>query len=152
MTFEPADPRSADAARLIAGLSAELSRRYDFADDGSGHFRPEDVLVPGAVFLIGKLDGVAVACGALRPMGPAVVEVKRMYVEEAQRGKGLGKQVLAELERRAAGLGYHAVRLETGQRQPEAVRLYEGAGYRRIEAFGVHVGNIESICFEKLLR
>ena len=59
---------SADAARLIAELSTELARRYDFTDDGSGHFRPEDVVVPRSVFLIGRLNGRAVACGAVRPL------------------------------------------------------------------------------------
>jgi hypothetical protein len=83
------DACSADAARLIAELSAELARRYDCVDDGPGHFRPEDVAVPRSVFLVGRLGGRAVACGAVRPLEGDVGEVKRMYVEPAARGRGL---------------------------------------------------------------
>ena len=49
----------------------------------------------------------------------------------------------------ARRMGYTALRLETGDRQPEAIRLYEGAGYRRTEAFGPYVGIPHSVCFDK---
>jgi GNAT superfamily N-acetyltransferase len=145
------DPRSADAAALIAALSAELARRYDHADDGSGHFRPEDATVPRSVFLVGRLGGRAVACGAVRPLTGDVGEVKRMYVEQVVRGRGLSKQLLAALEEAARGVGYVALRLETANRQPEAIGLYTSAGYQRIEPFGVYVGSARSVCFEKRL-
>jgi ribosomal protein S18 acetylase RimI-like enzyme len=145
------DACSADAARLTADLSAELARRYDHADDGSGHFRPEDVAVPRSVFLVGRLGGRPVACGAVRPLEGDVGEVKRMYVEPAARGRQLGKRLLAALEEAARSMGYVAVRLETAHRQPEAIRLYESAGYRRIEPFGIYAGSQRSICFEKRL-
>jgi GNAT superfamily N-acetyltransferase len=146
-----ADPRSTDAARLIAALSAELARRYDFADDGSGHFRPEDVVVPRSTFLIGRLGGRAVACGALRLLEGDMAEVKRMYVEPAARGRGLAKRLLAALEDAARRMGYVTLRLETAHRQPEAIRLYESAGYLRIDPFGIYVGSRRSVCFEKRL-
>ena len=60
---------SADAGVLISQLSAELARRYDRADDGSGHFRPEDVAGARSVFLIGRVeDGLSPAgrCGRWR--------------------------------------------------------------------------------------
>jgi GNAT superfamily N-acetyltransferase len=143
------DARSADAARLIAELSAELARRYDYIDDGTGHFRPEDVAVPRSAFLIGRLDGWAVACGAVRPLDGDVGEVKRMYVEPAARGQGLSKRLLQALEDAARSMGYAALRLETADRQPEAIRLYESAGYQRIEPFGIYVSSQRSVCFEK---
>jgi GNAT superfamily N-acetyltransferase len=143
---------SPDAARLIAELSAELARRYDHVDDGSGHFRPEDTAVPRSVFLIGHLDGLAIACGALRPIEEDVGEVNRMYVSPAFRGQGLSKRLLAALEDAARQMGYITLRLETGDRQPEAIRLYESAGYRRIEPFGIYVGDPRSVCFEKRLN
>jgi GNAT superfamily N-acetyltransferase len=145
------DACSADAARLIAELSAELARRYDYVDDGSGHFRPEDVAVPRSVFLVGRLGGRPVACGAVRPLEGDVGEVKRMYVEPAARGRGLSRRLLAALEDAARGMGYVALRLETAHRQPGAIRLYESAGYRRIEPFGVYAGSQRSVCFEKWL-
>jgi putative acetyltransferase len=145
------DACSADAARLIAALSAELARRYDYVDDGSGHFRPEDVAVPRSVFLVGRLGGRPVACGAVRPLEGDVGEVKRMYVEPAARGRGPSRRLLAALEEAARSMGYVALRLETAHRQPEAIRLYESAGYRRIEPFGIYAGSRRSLCFEKRL-
>jgi GNAT superfamily N-acetyltransferase len=147
----PADPRSPEAAGLIAELSHELARRYDFADDGTGHFRPEDALGPRAAFVLGRLADRAVACGAVRPLEGDVAEVKRMFVVPACRGRGFSRKVLAELERLAAAMGYTAVRLETGDRQPEAIALYERSGYHRVSNFGVYADNIHSHCFEKPL-
>lgn len=145
------DACSADAIRLTTNLSAELARRYDHVDDGSGDFRPQDAAGSRSVFLIGRLDDRPVACGAVRPLEGDVGEVKRMYVEPAARGRGLARQLLAALEDAARRLGYLALRLETGDGQPEAVRLYESAGYRRIAPYGIYVESARSICFEKRL-
>ncbi len=145
------DVRSADAAALISRLSAELARRYDHANEGSGRFRPEDVGVPRSVFLVGRVDGRPVACGAVRPLEGDVGEVKRMYVEPEVRGRGYSRRMLAALEDAARGMGYAALRLETGDRQPEAIRLYESAGYRRIKAYEPYAGHRHSVCFEKRL-
>jgi len=145
------DATSADAAGLIAGLSEELAHRYDHTEDGSGHFRPEDVAVPRSVFLVGRLVGLPVACGALRPLEGDVGEVKRMYVKPGVRGQGLSKRLLAALEDAARRMGYVALRLETGDRQPEAIRLYESAGYQRTDPFGIYIDNPHSVCFEKRL-
>lgn len=144
-----AEARSPDAMVLISRLSAELARRYDYVDDGSGHFQPEDVAAPRSVFLIGRLQGRPVACGAVRPLEGDIGEVKRMYVEPDVRGRGYSKRLLAALENAAGRFGYVALRLETGDRQPEAIRLYESAGYRRIERFGIYLETQRSVCFEK---
>src|SRR5262245_11235693 len=92
------DPRSAEAADLIRDLSAELARRYDFKYDGSGNFKPEDVLVPGSAFVVGRLRDRSVACGALRPLEPRIGEIKRMFVRSDCRGLGFSKAILNELE------------------------------------------------------
>jgi putative acetyltransferase len=145
------DPRSPEAQTLIGALSKELAERYDLTDDGSGHFKPEDVLVPGSALLIGTVGGQAVACGAFRPMDPEAAEVKRMYVAPSYRGRGYSRMILAELERLALEMNYRLLRLETGVRQPEAIALYERSGYRRIPNFAIYSGNALSVCFEKQL-
>ena len=147
--IQAVDPRSPEAAALIRALSEELARRYDYTEDGYGNFKPEDVLGARAGFVVGRRGGKAVACGAFRPMQPGVAEIKRMFVLPEHRGRGYSKAILAELERRAWETGYTTVRLETGERQPEAIRLYQRAGYRRIPNFGIY-GDVESsLCFEK---
>jgi putative acetyltransferase len=147
--IEAADVRGPDAALLLPRLMRELGERY--GDDGEGDFRPEDVCAPRAVFLVASLAGRPVGCGALRPMPDGAAEVKRMYVEPDVRGRGVGRRLLAELEGHARRLGYAVVRLETGLLQPEAIRLYEASGYRRIANYGIYVDNPLSVCFEKEL-
>ena len=142
-------PRTTDAARLIDLLSAELGERY--GDDGTGGFNPEVVCVPGGAFVVARLGGVAVGCGALRPLTPEVGEIKRMYVTQSHRGKGISRRILADLEERARAFGYRSVRLETGVLQQEAMGLYETSGYHRIECYGYHKDDPRSVCFEKLL-
>lgn len=144
-------PYSADAALLIARLSAELAARYDFADDGSGAFTPADVDVPGGAFVLARIGGRPVGCGALRPLEPGVGEIKRMFVAADVRGQGIARRILQELETAARTSGYAALRLETGVRQPEAIRLYEAAGYGRILCYGMYASAPGSVCFEKQL-
>jgi GNAT superfamily N-acetyltransferase len=151
LTVATADPRSPEAVELVRALSQELALRYDFVDDGSGDFKPEDVLVPRSGFVLGRVNGRAVACGAFRPLEGDVCEIKRMFVAPDHRGRGYAGAVLAELERLAACSGYTVARLETGNRLTEAVRLYERAGYRRIPNFGIYAGSERSVCFEKPL-
>jgi putative acetyltransferase len=70
---------------------------------------------------------------------------------ESGRQAQFGRRILDDLEARAHRNGYSTVRLETGSLQPGAIRLYESAGYHRIENYGVYQGNPQSICFEKTL-
>jgi putative acetyltransferase len=149
LIIDAVDPRDGDAGALITALTDELARRY--CEDGSGNFRPEDVLDPRGGFVVGRIGGHPVACGAYRPMGPDVAEIKRMYVDPAHRGRGLGRRILDDLESRARRDGYTVVRLETGILQPEALRLYESAGYHRVDNYGIYQGNPRSVCFEKTL-
>jgi GNAT superfamily N-acetyltransferase len=106
-----------------------------------------------AVVLVARdVGGEAVGCGALRPLGDGVAEIKRMYVVPAARGRGLSKLVLAGLEAAARDRGWTTLRLETGPRQPEAVALYEGAGYRPIAAFGPYADDADdSLFYERVI-
>ena len=142
------------AKALLAELTLELARRYaDLGDDGSGGFSPADAQGGRGVFLLAYLQDAAVGCAALRPMQghPAMAEIKRMYVAPGLRRQGVGLALLAALEDAARERRYTVLRLETGIRQPEAIALYERAGYRHIPPFGRYVGNPVSVCFEKPL-
>ena len=100
-------PLSDTASQLIRELSADIVRRYvELGQDGSGSFSPNDVLVPRSVFLVARFEGDPVGCAALRPLDAEAAEVKRMYVAATARRKGVGRALLAELERQAGGFGY----------------------------------------------
>ncbi len=135
------DVRSADAAELIQELSAELAALYE-TTDGSAGFKPSDVEVPRAAFVVARLDGYPVGCGALRPLDEASGEVKRMYTRRGYRRKGVAQAILAKLERLAVEYGYANIKLQTGPRQLDAAALYERVGYYAIPRFS---GNWERV-------
>ena len=141
-------PDSSAAVELIDALDDELRRRYPGAVIEG--LLPEDA-TDRLVFVVARIGNHPGACGAVREIGPAVGEIKRMFVRPEHRGRGIGRAILAELETRAAALGYSTLRIETGTRQPEAVHLYKAAGYTTIPPFGKYVGNPFSRCFEKRL-
>jgi putative acetyltransferase len=128
------DVRSADATELIAELTAELAALYQ-TSDGSAGFKPEDVEVPRAAFVIARIDGYPVGCGALRPLSATEVEVKRMYTRPEYRRKGVAQAIMTEFEVLARQFGYTTIKLQTGPLQPEAAALYERVGYYRIPKF-----------------
>src|SRR5205807_2111906 len=117
------------AVALIETLQQEYVERYGGPDDSP--VQPEEFGPPHGRFLVGYLDTTPVAMGGLRRLDPATVEIKRMYVAPDHRGRGLSRIVLAHLEDLARTLGAQRVVLETGMKQPEAMRLYETSGYER---------------------
>ena len=90
-----------------------------------------------------------VSCGAIKEYEPGVMEVKRMYTLPEYRGKGIASKVLKELELWASELSYNKCILETGKKQPEAIRLYQKAGYTIIENYGQYKNVENSICMTK---
>jgi GNAT superfamily N-acetyltransferase len=144
---EPFD--SAEARRLVAALDAHLSSIYTPDQRFGPNLRPEQ-LAPGlGVFLVARDGGRAVGCGALRRLDERTAEVKRMYVEPVERGRGVGAAILDRLESAALDLGVHRLVLETGIHQAEAIGLYRRAGFRPVPCWGEYAGTPTSVCFEK---
>jgi GNAT superfamily N-acetyltransferase len=146
-----ADPESPAALELMARLTRELAQRYD-DDGGVKSFQPADAKLPRAVFLIAWQNDQPLGCGALRPLTEEVAEVKRMYVDPSARGLGIGQHILTALEEHAQRFGYRSLKLETGTLQPEAIRLYEKAGFQRCTCYGYYADDPRSVCFEKHLE
>ena len=148
-TIRPAFADDPVSAELIAELDAELARAYQPADMHGLH--PGEARNPALRFFLLELDGVPVGCGALRVLAPGVAELKRMFVRRPHRGRGLGRQLLRQLEQEAARGGIRLLRLETGPQQRVAIALYHAAGYCDIPPYGEYVGSRVSICMEKVL-
>lgn len=145
-----------DAAKLIGRVQQEYVDRYGGQDETPVEIA--DFAPPRGLFVVGYLDGVAVACGGWRAHSAADedfldgdAEVKRMYVNPSARGRGLARAVLAELERTAREQGRLRIVLETGTKQPEAIALYTSSGYSRIPNFGTYRESPDSRCFGKVL-
>ena len=94
---------------------------------------------------------IPVGCGAIKPYQENTMEVKRMYVHPNQRGKGIAREILTELEKWAGELSYTKCILETGKKQRDAINLYTKNGYFTIPNYGQYAGIETSICFEKII-
>ena len=99
--------------------------------------------------VLGYENGQAIACGAIKKYDDQAMEVKRMYSLPSARGHGVATVLLEALETWALELGFSQCILETGIKQPEAIRLYEKNGYHRIPNYGQYAGVETSLCFEK---
>ena len=138
-----------DFVRLVSLLDADLAVR-----DGDDHpfydrYNKIDKIRYAAV---AHEQDKCVSCGAIREFLPGIVEIKRMYTLPEFRGRGIATLILKELEGWAFELSFTKCILETGKKQPEAIRLYRRNGYTEIPNFGPYVNIENSICFEKILR
>jgi GNAT superfamily N-acetyltransferase len=137
---------------LRTAQRAELTIRYDDPDSEPGPAPTADDMTR---FLIAFDDDAVtpIACGGLRGIDGQHGEIKRMFVVADRRGAGVATAVLHELERIARDeLGWSRLVLETGNRQPDAIRLYEREGYVRVPNFGYYAASDYSLCYELVLR
>lgn len=139
--FRPCPVDEEPAAALLQGMRDEIAALYDGLDLDAPDMPkagPDELAPPGGVFVVGFEDGVPVCAGGLKRLPDGACEIKRMFVADAARGRGVARALLEELERRARALGYAIARLDTGPRQPRAQRMYERAGYVEIENFNAN--------------
>ena len=138
---------------LRIAQQTEISARYGVPDSEPG---PKPTAADITIFLVAfdvDDDGTErpVGCGGLRTLDPSHGEIKRMYVIPERRGTGVSTAVLTALEGEARSRGWDRLVLETGDQQPDAMRLYEREGYTRIPNFGYYADSELSICYEKKL-
>ena len=129
------------AATLVQGMADDIAALYDGLDLGGADMPkagPAEMSPPGGTFVVGEQDGVPICCGGIKRLPDGTCEIKRMFVVEQARGRGVARALLEELERRARALGYAIARLDTGPRQMRAMRMYERAGYVPIENFNAN--------------
>jgi len=152
-------PDQPEVRALLAALDGYLASLYP---PEANHILDVDALLaPEVRFFVAREAGPggrAVGTGAVRTSagepatgGAPYGEVKRMMVDPAQRGRGIGERLLRELEDALRDSGIALALLETGRDQAEAVRLYERCGYQRRAAFGGYPDNGLSAFYGKRL-
>jgi putative acetyltransferase len=138
-----------DFRKLVELLDKDLSER-----DGEDHsfYAQYNTLANINEAIVCYENGMAIGCGAIKKYDEQTAEVKRMFVVPTHRGKGIASSVLAGLEKWAKELGYEYCILETGQKQPEAIKLYQKSGHQTIPNYGQYIGVANSICMKKPLN
>lgn len=136
-----------DFVSLVRLLDADLALR-----DGADHayYAQFNTIVHLNHVMVAYHDEIPVGCGAIKKFDSVSMEVKRMYVLPDFRQQGIAVQVLEALECWTKELGFTRCVLETGKRQPEAIKLYQKSGYGVIPNYGQYVGIDNSVCFEKI--
>jgi DNA-binding MarR family transcriptional regulator/GNAT superfamily N-acetyltransferase len=131
------DPGSPPARHCLREFVAEMDRRFDTGYDpvtgtvpDAGEFRP-----PTGAFLVASLWEEPVGCGGLLLHDDEAADIKRVWVDEAARGLGVGRRLMSELEDLALRNGRSVARLETNRVLTEAMTLYRSAGYVEVEPF-----------------
>ena len=137
IAIAPEDPRHPDSRYCIAQYFSELARRFDGGFDPARSLPADEgeLLPPHGVLLIARSQHGPVGCVALKLHGSQPAEVKRMWVDGAVRGLGVGRGLLSAVEQHARASGVRELRLETNRALTEAIALYRSAGYREVPAF-----------------
>jgi DNA-binding MarR family transcriptional regulator/GNAT superfamily N-acetyltransferase len=135
--FEVEDPRTATSRWCLSQYFAELNERFDLGFDPTRSLYADTRVFapPSGAFVIARVRGRPVGCGAVKLNGKQPAELKRMWIAKESRGLGLGKRLLDVLENRARTAGASAVRLETNRTLTEAISMYRRSGYVEIEPF-----------------
>jgi putative acetyltransferase len=135
------------ATMLFHELDADLLSRYPVS---SIHALIQNGEVR-TVFLVAWHSEEPIGCAAMIDLGSGAAELKRMFVRTRFRNQGIARQLLAAIEKQARELGYTEIRLETGNRQPEAIGLYESSGYSVIAKYGSYPDDPSSVYYAKSL-
>lgn len=95
-------------------------------------FEPDD----DVEYLVGVVNGRAVACGGWQALAPGTAGLRRLYVRPAFRGRGLARQMIVAIEEEALAAGRPVIRLELESRLSAAIALYRSSGYLPVRPVG----------------
>lgn len=146
ITFTKTDSNNGDFQKLVALLDDYLKEINGENHSFFSKFNTIDTL---SHVLVAYSDEKPVGCGAFKPFSEKEAEIKRMFVLEEFRGQGLGRKILKNLEYWAEESNFDFCILETSKNMPNAVKLYQKAGYSSIQNYGQYKDVESSICMKK---
>ncbi len=138
-----------DFQKLIELLDTDLNSRYGILQSQYNKFNK---IVSIDKIVIAYQADDPVGCGCYKKFDDKTIEIKRMFVKQENRGKGISKMILAELEKWAIENEFQRSILETGIKQHEAIGLYYKSGYVKMDNYVQYIGNTNSVCMSKDLK
>jgi DNA-binding MarR family transcriptional regulator/GNAT superfamily N-acetyltransferase len=123
------------ARECLRAYADELAGRFPEGYDDAALSRPGELSGAAGAFLVAYEEGRPVGCGGWHRLTDEVAEVRHLWVRGGARGLGLGRRLLEELERDAAGRGIATMRLGTHRVLAEAIALYRQCGYTEIPRY-----------------
>jgi putative acetyltransferase len=97
---------------------------------------PGDYVAPEGRLLLAHEEAQLAGCVALRKIDERICEMKRLFLREECRGKGLGRKLIEAIIREAREIGYDRMRLDTlPPKMSDAIALYRAYGFKQIAAY-----------------
>ncbi len=130
------DPRTED---LVVLLRRHLDEMRAISPEGCVlALDVEGLCAPEVTLWAARVDGVAVACGALKELDSTHAEIKSVHTHSEWRGMGIARRFVERLIEEACGRGYRRLSLETGSTEPfrAARHLYGRLGFEPADHFG----------------
>ena len=147
MRFRAVDVTGAEALALLDAYFAERAAGFPVEQ---GEYRPtypvaEQFTAPAGEFLVVEDEqGAVIGCGGVRRIDSRPgsdeprFEVKHLWLSPASRGRGAGRRLLGELERRASAFGARELVLDTNASLEAAGGLYRSSGYAEVEPYNAN--------------
>jgi putative acetyltransferase len=135
-----------DFKLLVAELDAHLA---EFYGDEQAFFSKHNVIDAINNVVVVYNENMAIGCGGIKAYTTDTMEIKRMYVKPAYRGKGIASAILKALENWAVKLDYSFTVLETLKIKKDVISMYAKNGYHIIPNYGQYKETTSSICMRK---
>lgn len=143
------DSKNPDFILLTKQLDDELYSRYGSFQSKYDFYNNVGII---ETVVVARIDNFPAGCGCFKIFDRNTAEIKRMMISPEYRGSGAAGMILSELEKWAVEQGYFVSILQTGIKQPDAIRFYSRNGYFIIENFGQYAGDDNSVCMKKILN
>jgi putative acetyltransferase len=137
-----------DFQNLVQRLDRELWDRYP---EAQAQYAVHNSIERNATVVVAYANALPVGCGCFKQHAASTAEIKRMFVDPDHRGKGIAFRIVEDLCAWAKEVGFTKVILETGIKQPEAIRLYQKAGFEVTEKYPPYKDMELSVCMERKL-
>lgn len=150
MRFVYTDGGNFDFIELCHGLDNFLNELVG-GEENRAEYIPYNQLGDIHDVIVAYDDNIPVGCASFKKYDDECAEVKRVFIKQEYRGKGISNKLMELLESVARKQGYRYLILESGEPLVAAMALYRKIGYKVIPNYGQYEDMPDSICMKKKL-